>query len=166
MFDVLDSSEIDVSLIDNWEINLVTRRVLFRSVKLGKNIPQRSIDKAVSLYFEEYGEDNVLKIYNENKYCHMDYLISRLNEAFSKKLINRNKGLIEKTFQQRLNPIDISNAPKSIILICDVLMSNYGDKGIDYCMEMFKSKYPMKIDDSDLVHAVLVSKFGDKDLDN
>ena len=166
MFDVLDSSEIDVSLIDNWEINLVTRRVLFRSVKLGKNIPQRSIDKAVSLYFEEYGEDNVLKMYNEGKYYHMDYLIGRLNEAFSKKLINRNKGLIEKTFKQRLNPIDISNVPKSIILICDVLMSNYGDKGIDYCMEMFKSKYPMKIDDSDLVHAVLVSKFCENDLNN
>ena len=45
-------------------------------------------------------------------------------------------------------------------------MSNYGDKGIDYCMEMFKSKYPMKIDDSDLVHAVLVSKFCENDLNN
>ena len=45
-------------------------------------------------------------------------------------------------------------------------MHFYGDKGIDYCMEMFKSKYPMKIDDSDLVHAVLVSKFCENDLNN
>lgn len=163
IFDVPDSSEIDISPTYDWEINLVTRRVLFRSVKMGKHIPQRSIDKAVSMYFDEYGEDNVLKIYDEDKDHHMEYLIDKLYVAFSRKSIHRVKGEIEKTFQERLNPIDISQAPKGLVLICDILIKDYGDKGIDYCMEMFEKKYPMKTDDSELVRAILVRKFANND---
>jgi surface protein len=164
IFDVPDSSEIDISLLDGWEIDLVTRRVMFRSVKMGRHIPQKSIDKAVSMYFNEYGEDDVLKIYNQDKKHHFNYILAKLNVAYSKKSIKRIKGEIEKTFQERLNPIDISSAPKGLLLICDILMRDYGDEGLDRCMEMFEKKYPMKSEDSDMVRAILTRKFLKSDL--
>lgn len=164
IFDVPDSSEIDISLLDGWDIDLVTRRVMFRSVKMGRHIPQKSIDKAVSMYFAEYDEDEVLRIYNEDKDHHFEYLLGKLNVAYSKKSIKRVRGEIEKTFQERLNPVDISKAPKSLLLICDILMSDYGDEGIDRCMEMFEKKYPMKVDDTDMVRVILKRKFLENDL--
>jgi surface protein len=164
IFDVPDSSEIDISLLNGWDIDLVTRRVMFRSVKMGRHIPQKSIDKAISMYFNEYGEKNVLRIYNEDKEHHFIYILTKLNVAYSKKSIKRIKGQIEKTFQERLNPIDISSAPKSLLLICDILMSDYEDEGLDYCMEMFEKKYPMKVDDRDMVQAILTRKFLENDL--
>jgi hypothetical protein len=126
-----------------------------RSVESAENgVAQSSIRKEVLKYFDEYGS-RVGEIYLNDKNHHTNYLYRMLEEEYSLESIHESKDEIEDTF---LEIWDSRQKPVSINTICDDLLCDYSDKGIDYCMKIFERKYPMKIKQKDAVYNELKEK--------
>lgn len=123
MFDIQDFSKSAISTIDGPEINPVNKGHCFVHSKWENTFLKAASIKAVTMCFMNMVRTKQLKDQNH-------HIISKLNPVFSKKSTKRINKEIENAFRKRMNPVDLNEVLKSIILICDVLMSEYGDKGI------------------------------------
>lgn len=117
-------------------------------------VPQNSITKEVLKYFDEYGS-KVGEIYKKDKNHHTSYLYRMLEEEYSLELIHESADAIEDTFLEIWN---LKEKPVSINTICDDLICDYSDKGIDYCMNAFEREYPMKVKQKQEVYETLKEK--------
>ena len=78
-----------------------------------------------------------------------------LEEEYSLESIHEFPNEIEDTF---LEIWDNKQKPISINTICDDLLCDYSDKGIDYCIKVFEKEYPMKIKQKKVVYDTLKEK--------
>ena len=115
-----------------------------------KVIMESSIKKEVLKYFDEYGSE-VLTLYNNNENHHTEYIYQMLEEEFSRKVIDEYADKIEEIFMEFWN----KRVHENINTISDDLIDEYANWGIDYCMNVFDKKYPMKRDESDKLYALL-----------
>ena len=118
-----------------------------------KVIMESSIKKEVLKYFDEYGFE-VLTLYNNNENHHTEYIYQMLEEEFSRKVIDEYADKIEEIFMEFWN----KRVHENINTISDDLIDEYANWGIDYCMNVFDKKYPMKRDESDKLYALLEEK--------
>ena len=118
-----------------------------------KVIMESSIKKEVLKYFDEYGSE-VLTLYNNNENHHTEYIYQMLEEEFSRKVIDEYADKIEEIFMELWN----KRVHENINTISDDLIDEYANWGIDYCMNVFDKKYPMKRDESDKLYALLEEK--------
>ena len=118
-----------------------------------KVIMESSIKKEVLKYFDEYGSE-VLTLYNNNENLHTEYIYQMLEEEFSRKVIDEYADKIEEIFMEFWN----KRVHENINTISDDLIDEYANWGIDYCMNVFDKKYPMKRDESDKLYALLEEK--------
>jgi len=118
-----------------------------------KVIMESSIKKEVLKYFDEYGSE-VLTLYNNNENHHTEYIYQMLEEEFSRKVIDEYADKIEEIFMEFWN----KRVHENINTISDDLIDEYANWGIDYCMNVFDKKYPMKRDESDKLYALLEEK--------
>ena len=102
-------------------------------------IMEDTIRKEVLKYFDDYGSE-VLSIYNRDEGHHTEYIYRMLEEEFSRDVIEEYDSKIEDIFIETWN----KKVRKNIKTICDDMIDEYADRGIDFCMEMFVKKYPMK----------------------
>lgn len=114
---------------------------------------ESSIKKEVLKYFDEYGSE-VLTLYNNNENHHTEYIYQMLEEEFSRKVIDEYADKIEEIFMEFWN----KRVHENINTISDDLIDEYANWGIDYCMNVFDKKYPMKRDESDKLYALLEEK--------
>ena len=114
---------------------------------------ESSIKKEVLKYFDEYGSE-VLTLYNNNENHHTEYIYQMLEEEFSRKLTDEYADKIEEIFMEFWN----KRVHENINTISDDLIDEYANWGIDYCMNVFDKKYPMKRDESDKLYALLEEK--------
>jgi hypothetical protein len=103
-----------------------------------------TIKKEVLKYFDEYGS-RVLELYRNDESHHTDYIYRMLEEEFSIEVIDEYADKIEAIFMEIWN----KKVRKNIKSICDDLIDEYGNKGIDYCMNVFYRQYPMKKGEAD-----------------
>ena len=118
-----------------------------------KVIMESSIKKEVLKYFDEYGSE-VLTLYNNNENHHTEDIYQMLEEEFSRKVIDEYADKIEEIFMEFWN----KRVHENINTISDDLIDEYANWGIDYCMNVFDKKYPMKRDESDKLYALLEEK--------
>ena len=102
-------------------------------------IMEDTIRKEVLKYFDDYGSE-VLSIYNRDEGHHTEYIYRMLEEEFSRDVIEEYDSKIEDIFIETWN----KKVRKNIKTICDDMIDEYADRGIDFCMEMFVKEYPMK----------------------
>lgn len=109
-----------------------------------------TIKKEVLKYFDDYGSE-VLSIYSRDKNHHTEYIFRMLEEEFSRSVIEEHADKIEDIFMEYWN----RKVRKNIKTICDDLIDDYADRGIDYCMDVFKKQYPMKMAECDKMRDLL-----------
>lgn len=112
-----------------------------------------SIKKEVLKYFDEYGSE-ILEIYRKDESHHTEFIHRMLREEYSEELIEKNRDKIEDIFIEEWD----KRTHKSMNTICEDLIDDYGQKGLDYCIERFNRDYPMKKGQSNDVRKLLEEK--------
>jgi len=124
-------------------------------------LPRSAIMKEVLKYFDDYGSE-VDEIYRKDQNHHTEYIHRMLSEDYPPEFIKDSRKKIEKVFMQVW---DSKQVPVSLQVICDELVSEYGDMGIVHCMRMFAQKYPSKRKQARWVYQILESKFAQMGMD-
>lgn len=121
---------------------------------LGSGIPPHVIRKEVYKYFDEYGVIEVKKIYDENKFHYMDFVIENLLEEFPEDIVNKHetKRRITETFHFIW---ELKTPSLSIQNVINDLLDKYPDKPVKEVMRLFAKEYPQFKNKSGEVYSIL-----------
>lgn len=127
---------------------------VLRLAKLGNGIPKHAIRKESYKYFDEYGVEQVKKIYNDDKFHYLKYIQKNLLEEFPENLVlsGKTSKKIERVF---FDLWEKKTPDTSIQNICQELGDKYSDKSISEVMRIFSKEYPQYKQKSRTVYSVL-----------
>ncbi len=120
------------------------------------SVPRRFILKEVQKYFDEYGSQ-VREIYEKDDTHYVKYVKYHLKEEFSYEQIEdpRTRRRIKNVFMEVW---DSKIPPKSLQNICDELIRENPDTGVQDLLKIFAKTYPSKKKDSRIVYQILSVK--------
>ena len=117
------------------------------------SVPRRFVLKEVQKYFDEYGSQ-VREIYEEDETHYIKYVNNQLKEEFTYEQIEdpRTRRRIKKIFMEVW---DSKVPPKSLQNICEELVRENPDAGVQDLLKIFAKTYPSKKKDSRFAYQIL-----------
>ena len=121
--------------------------------KTPDSVPRRFILKEVQKYFDEYGS-LVRELYEADETHYVKYVKNQLREEFTYEQIEdpRTRRRIKKVFMEVW---DSKIPPKSLQNICEELVRENPDAGVQDLLKIFAKTYPSKKKDSRFAYQIL-----------